>query len=258
MAKLTDAQRIIRRLQSRYTNKEIAHLLGYKSSSTISALSKGKQKTIAPRPESRAIEILTEKKIRNSPPSSNELQSIRKKIRKQRRKSPLNIESLSREIFGPEHTGGISHLEVDDWWELSSHGQFMDSVPSELHEVVDVKLDERRLNWFYYNEKLNRFMVSDKKLDTSTIGVREISGFLFYYHYEKELKDGTEYERDDVPIYNWYYIMPRSNMDSTAEVETQLDAFSSDSYEHMDVSEDKYSFMGDSSSVYPLAYVSEH
>lgn len=225
--KLTESQRLIRLLQTKFTNQEIAGLLGYKSSSSISAIAKGKKSL----PNDRlytAIEQVSLYINRRTIPSPKYIKQRQQKIRQQRHKP--------KPIFFPS-----------DWVERTLE-DFLDSM-SEIYDEFQLtaKLEKWNINYFYYNEKLDVYFFSNKHMKPSKLKPNMTTNILFEYLSKRESEGDDGKSNFDVQVqYQMYPIIAITNkVDSFPQILSDIKSYLLSINESMEDAEEKQKRMYD-------------
>ena len=223
--KLTESQRLIRLLQTKFTNQEIAGLLGYKSSSSISAIAKGKKSL----PNDRlytAIEQVSLYINRRTIPSPKYIKQRQQKIHQQRHKP--------KPIFFPS-----------DWVERTLE-DFLDSM-SEVYDEFQLtaKLEKWNVNYFYYNEKLDVYFFSNKHMKQSELKPNMTTNILFEYLSEREHKGDDGKSNFDVQVqYHMYPIIAVTNkVDSFQQILSDISKYLDSVYEAEEEHKERESHM---------------
>ena len=189
MAKLTDSQRLIRRLQSKFTNREIAELLGYKSSSSVSRVSRGTGNLSSDKIR-KAEQLAQEYSVRKSPLSKSQVKKRQQKLRKEHQKKP---------ILGGEPVA---------LWRQSSIEAFLHAmVPIYDHERYTAKMDKHHLNYVYYSRSMGAYLLSDTGFAPSELQPWYVSAYSFRFVSEKTRRDGDSYTIVQYPYYVWMYVV---------------------------------------------------
>lgn len=261
--KLTESQKVIRRLQSQFTNKEIAQLIGYKSTSSVTRIASGKQELNGIH-KHLADSVLQIRNIRKTAPTKKQLKEYRKKKRNIRKKNPNFFEDIVYEIFPEESIGGRDYTGkyVDKLWRKSSFEDFMfqayinnqDKKP-ELRE----KLEKRGLTITYYNPVIDRYLLSNAELDLNNIDPFDFNEMLYYTYFEVNYKDGQSHFVTQFPIYRWQNVLPRDQYANSLEIEQELEHMEEEDYnpEITDKGLEEYGYLNKVEYAWILAYVHE-
>ena len=205
MAKLTDSQRLIRRLQSKFTNREIAELLGYKSSSSVSRVSRGTGNLSSDKLH-KAEQLAQDYGVRKSPLSKSQVKKRQQKLRKEQKKHPTQ--------------GGILNV----LWRRSSIQEFLHAkIPVYDYDRYMAKADKHHLSYVYYSSVMGVYLLSDTSFPPSEIQPWDVSSYSFRFVAEKTRRDGDSYTIVQYPYYVWMYVV--TDRDSWDAQLTELNAF---------------------------------
>ena len=220
MAKYSNDQIVIKRLQSRFSNQEIAQLLDFKSASTVSRIASGKQR-LTESHRVRAETVLSHhgkgfRKIRETPPRETQLKDYRKKVRQRRKESPTWFDELLNELFPPKEPK--SPIDPDSAWESSTIEVFLDSIDVPDKDKLFEKLKGKKLVITYYNSILNTFLLSNSEINVSKFDINDVNYLLYYFQWEHTHKDGHVDIRNTFPIFPRYSFLGRQQVNTSPEL----------------------------------------
>lgn len=167
--KLTESQKLVRFLQTRYSNKELSSLLGYKGTSQIRKISSGQRN-----------------------PSTGVLDRIQFLV------NDLGL-NTSRRTPRPSEIKTKQQTLRKTAWRKVSRETFLSSFPiSDLFQL-EAKLDKLSISYFYFNEGIDSFLISNKE-NKSPI-TNQVTGFLFEISMTKKQDTDNEYVMTQYPVY---------------------------------------------------------
>lgn len=168
MAKLTESQQIIRRLQSLFPNTELAHLLGYggkRPGDAISAISRG-SRNLPQDKLHKALGLLDQYNVRKSPLSPKQIRERQKQLRNKSSKEGKKK---------PPTKGGPQRDRESNWREVSQEF-FLSTIRVEDDAKLLTRLGFRNIAYYYWNPSYQIFWLSVKPTTPSAPKL----GFLLY------------------------------------------------------------------------------
>ena len=251
VATLSQGQALVRILQSRFTNKEIATLLDYNSPSSISAISRGVSGMSKERLADayKAVSYLDNNGygLWKNPPSLKQLTNIRKTIRKNRKNNPLDAIRLKEQIENefprpPQRPPGPTYA-----WRTAS----VDEIGTYID--VQTRLRNNNLVYAYYNMIHEIYLVSSVHLDYRKINKYDVTGFMAQIHMEGVDKNMQPFNKDWTGYFPLYTVGATPNeFGSIAEMYQHI---VNESSELQDDDADMYRFMYYDTSVQVIALV---
>lgn len=188
LTRLTDSQRALRLLQTKFSTREIADQLGYKDVRNINLILQGKR-NLTQGKLSQAEALVSENVTRKSIPTPKEIKEKQKQIKQ----------------------------STSNGWRKTTMNQFFRSI-----KVLDLQLLKDRLfqtgkyakyrkgtviQYAYYNPKMKLYLLLNQNRPAKDIEANYTTGFLFEFAFEVEergnLKQILQY-----PIYMWHSIVP--------------------------------------------------
>ena len=167
--KLTESQKLVLLLQTRYSNKELSSLLGYKGTSQIRKISSGQRN-----------------------PSSGVLDRLQFLI------NDLGL-NPSRRTPRPSEIKAKQQTLRKTAWRKVSRETFLSSFPiSDLFQL-EAKLDKLSISYFYYNQGIDSFFLSNKENKNPV--PNQTTGLLFEVSITKNEGTPDEYVIVQYPVY---------------------------------------------------------
>lgn len=164
--KLTESQKLIRRLQSQFTNREIADMLGYKDVDSISRISRGKR-NLSTDKLNRANEISEEVKLPKRTPSPKQVKERQKVLRKGGNEGKRKFKS--------------------DWIPVSMESYLNGLILADRDKYVN-RLDFRQLRFAYYSPVYDVYMLFNRKMKLYDIQPNEVTSASFEFIYQSSFE----------------------------------------------------------------------
>lgn len=167
--KLTEAQKLIRLLQTQYTNSSLSSLLGYKGTSQVRKISSGTSN-----PSRRVL---------------SRLQEIA---------ASLDI-TTERRIPRPSDVKRKQGILRKSTWQKSSLPSFLSFAQPMDEQSILTKLQYRFLDHYLFNESYDAFLLSNVPLTNPV--PNQVTGFMFEVSYTKNAGTDNETNIIQYPIY---------------------------------------------------------